>query len=75
MLARHDEHGVRTTLTRERRACSTEGKGQLMFLTQLYDPGDLLLAIAADDGLWDLTIETGIRSPSEGTKLVGINTF
>jgi hypothetical protein len=46
-----------------------------MFLTQLDYPAYLLFAITSDDDLWNLAIETGIRSPSKGTKLIGINTF
>ena len=40
-----------------------------MFLTQLDYPAYLLFAITSDDNLWNLAIETGIRSPSKGTKL------
>ena len=74
MLACHDEHRVRTTLSAQRGACCTEGKGQLVFLTSLHDLRDLRFAITADDNLRNLTIKTGICSPSEGTELIGINT-
>jgi len=35
--------------------------------------GYFFLTVAADDGLGNLAVETGIGAPSEGTKLVGID--
>jgi hypothetical protein len=45
-----------------------------MLLARLDNLGNLLLAIATDDNLRNLAIETSISTPAEGTQLVGINT-
>ena len=74
MLACHDEYGVRTALARERCACRTEGEWQMVLFAELYDLRYLLFAVATDDDLRYLAIETGIGAPPEGTKLIGINT-
>ena len=74
MLACNDKHRVSATLATQRGACSAEGERQLILLAQLYDFRDFLLAVTTNDDLWNLAIETGIGSPSKGTKFIGINT-
>ena len=74
MLPGHDEYRVGTALSAERGTCSTEGERQLMLLAQLDNLGDFLLAVATHHDFRNLSVETGIRSPSKGTELVGINT-
>ena len=74
VFARHDEHGIRTTLSAQRCTCRTESKGHLVFPAQLHNLRDFRLAIATDDDLGDLAIETSIRSPTEGTEFIGIDT-
>ena len=74
VLARHDEHTVRTTLSGERSTCRTEGEGQFILTASLDYFGDLLLTVTADDDFRNLAIETGIGSPSEGTEFICVNT-
>jgi hypothetical protein len=73
MLSCYDEHGVGTTLSGERCPGSTEGEGQLVFLACPDNLGDFLLAIAADNDFGNLSIETGIGTPSKGAKLVCVD--
>ena len=74
VLTRHNEHAVGTALTTQRSTCRTKGEGQSVLLADLYNLGDFLLAITANHDFGNLSVETGIRSPSKGAELIGINT-
>ena len=74
VLASHNEHAIRTALSTQRRASGTEGEGQVVFLADLHDFGDFLLAVAAYHHLGYLTIETGVCTPPQPTQLICVDT-
>lgn len=71
-FACHDEHGVGTALSGERRAGSAERKRNGVFLARLEGRLHFLLVLCADDDLRGHTIETGISAPGISTETVGI---
>ena len=73
VLACYDKHRVGAALSRKRGASSTEGERHFMFFAGLDYFGYLFLTVTANDGLWNLAIETGIGTPSKGAKLVCID--
>ena len=75
MFACHDEHRVANALSRQRRACSTEGKRQLIFVAGCDNAGHLVLIVAAYHNFRNLSVETRISTPAEGAQFVSIDTF
>ena len=71
-FARHDEHGVGTTLSGERSAGRAEGKRNSVFSARLESSLHFLLVLCADDDLRGHAVEAGVCSPSISAKTVGI---
>ena len=74
MLTCHNQHRIRAALSTQRSASSTEGERQLIFLAELDNLRNLRFTITPKHHLRNLTIETGISTPSKGAQFVGINT-
>ena len=73
VLACYDEHRVSAALSGKRSTSSPEGERHLVLLAGLDYFGYLFLTVTANDGFWNLAIETGIGTPSKGAKLVCVD--
>ena len=64
MLTCHNQNAVGTALSAKRCTSGTEREGELVFATSAYYLRDFLFAIATDNNLGNLTVETGIGTPT-----------
>ena len=71
-FAGHDEDGIGTTLSGERRAGGAEREWDSVFLASLESRLHLCLVLCTNNDLWGHTVETGVRAPCVGAETVGI---